>query len=175
MPVSTLVATAGSASANAYCTLAFANQYHIDRSPAAAAWTAAGTAAKTAAILWATLLMDRLWHWNGYTTDDTQALLWPRTGMLALNERQYIDFHAVPIELQQAVAEFAGSLVLVDRVADSDIQTQGITSLAAGPVRLTFKDAVYAKNVPDIVVNLIPPSWGCPRSSSGGVRQLQRA
>jgi len=175
MAVSPLVTTAGLATANAYCDLAFANQYHEDRPAAGTTWATATDPQKNAAILWATLLMDGLWTWTGYPTDAIQALLWPRGAMLKRNGWEYVDIHTIPIELQRATAEYARQLLASDRTGDSDIETLGLTSITAGPVSLAFKDSVYAKPVPDIVVGLIPPEWGYPRARVSGVKDLVRA
>jgi len=175
MPVSTLVTTPGAANANAYCTLAFAEQYQLDRPAVGTTWSAATSDQKNAAILWATLLMDSLWDWTGHTTDTTQVLQWPRQGMLKRTGWEYVDVHTIPTELQQATAEYARQLLAGDLAGNSDIETQGITSLRAGPVALTFKDSVIAKPVPDTVFNLIPPSWGSVRSRVGGFSRLARA
>jgi len=175
MPVSTLVTTAGSASANAYCDLAFAEQYQLDRPAVGTTWSAATADQKNASILWATKLMDALWVWEGFPTDAIQALLWPRQGILKLNGWEYVDIHTIPVELQRATAEYARQLLASDLAGNSDIETLGVTSMKAGPVAFTFKDSVIAKPVPDTVFTLIPPSWGYPRGRIVGVRQLQRA
>jgi hypothetical protein len=94
--------------------------------------------------------------------------------MLKLNGWEYVDFHAVPKELQQATAEYARNLLVSDRTGDNLIQSLGLTSLTAGPVSMDFKDAVYSKPVPDVVVDLIPPKWGYPRSLVRSTRELLR-
>jgi len=174
MPVSTLITTAGAANANAYCDLAFAEQYQLDRPPVGTTWANMTDDQKTAAILWATVLMDAMWDWTGWVTTSTQALLWPRQGMLKRNLWDYVPDNVIPIELQRATAEYARQLQLSDLAGNSDIETQGITSLRAGPVSFTFKEGVVAKPVPDIVFNLIPTSWGCVRSRVTGVRDILR-
>jgi hypothetical protein len=175
MPVSTLVVTAGLASANAYCTVAFADQFFLDRSPTDATWAAATADQKSAAILWATKLLDALWEWEGYPTDAIQSLLWPRGGILKRNGWEYVPTDEIPVELQRACAEYARQLLASDRMADSDVETQGLKSLTAGPVSLVFKDDVTAKQVPDAVINLIPPDWGCVRGQRSGYRNLLRS
>jgi len=175
MPVSTLVATPGSASANTYVLLTEADQYQLDRPPVGTVWTSATDDQKNAAILWATILMDRLWEWNGFPTNSTQALLWPRQGMLKLNGWEFVSDNVIPNELKQATAEYARQLLVSDRTGDSDIETLGITSVRAGSVSVTFKDSVIAKTVPDAVFNLIPNSWGYPKGRSTSVRNLIRA
>lgn len=175
MPVSALITTAGAANANAYCDVTFADQYHANRPPVGVTWALASPDTKSAAILWATILMDRLWSWNGWVTTPTQALLWPRQGMVLLSLWNYVDQNIIPLELQQATAEYARQLLVSDRASDSAIETLKLTSMKAGPVAFTFGEGVVAKPVPDTVFNLIPPLWGSVRSRNSGFRDLQRA
>lgn len=173
--VSAINATAGSATANAYVTQAVADQYHADRPPVGGTWGGATNDQKAQAIIWATMLMDDLWVWQGYPTDASQTLLWPRSAILKRNGWEYVDIHVVPVEIQRATAEFARQLLVADRAGDSDIETLGIKSMKVGPIDFTFKDGVYAKPVPDIVVGLVPYWWGYPRGRNTGTRELQRA
>lgn len=175
MPVSTLITTAGAADANAYCSVAFADQYQLDRPPVGTTWSSATADQKSQAILWATKLMDSLWCWEGYATDAVQVLAWPRQGILQRNEWAYVPFNEIPIELQQATAEYARQLLVSDLMGNSDIETLKIRSMKAGPVAFEFGEGVVAKVVPDAVFNLIPPSWGYPRSRMRGTRPLVRA
>lgn len=175
MAVDTLVTTPGSASANAYCSLAEADQYHENRPPVGTTWADASPEQKNAAILWATKLMDDAWIWSGYATDAIQALLWPRGAMLKRNRWEYVDVHTVPPEIKNATAEYARQLLAGDLAGNSDIETLGITSVRAGPVALTFKESVFAKPVPDTVYLLVPDHWGYPKSRNTGIRELQRA
>jgi len=173
MPVSTLVATAGSASANSYTTVAFADQYHLDRPAVGTTWSTATADQKTAALLWATKLLEQYFEWYGFVTDSTQALLWPRTGLISLNRETSLDDSTVPTQIQWATAEFARQLLASDRAGDSAVETQGIKLLKAGSIRIDFKDNVQAKPIPDVVVNLIPDFWGYLKGS-GEERELVR-
>lgn len=175
MAVSTLIATAGAANANAYCDVAFADQYQLDRPAVGTTWATASADQKTTSLLWATRLLDNVWEWSGYPTDAIQALLWPRGAMLKRNGWEYVDIHVVPDEIKRATAEYARQLLVSDRAGDSDIESLGIKSVQAGPVALSFKDSVYAKVIPDAVFNMIPPDWGYPRARAAGVRDLLRA
>lgn len=172
MSVSTLVATAGSASANAYTTVAFADQYHLDRPAVGTTWSTATTDQKTSALLWATKLLEQYIEWYGFVTSSTQALLWPRTGLISFNKETSLDDSTVPIQIQWATAEFARQLLVADRAGDSAVETQGIKLLKAGPIRIDFKDDVKAKPIPDVVINLIPDFWGYLRGT--GERELVR-
>lgn len=174
MPVTTLVATAGSASANTYILLADANQYHEDRPAVGTTWASASDDQKNRSLLWATKLMDSLWEWEGWQTDPlVQALQWPRVNVLYRDGQRYIEDNVIPLELGWAVAEYARQLLASDLAGNSAVETQGITSLTAGPVTLQFKADVKAKPVPDTVRTLIPPLWGRVRGTSG-VKRLVR-
>ena len=175
MPVSTLVATAGAANANAYVTLAVAEQYHLDRPAVGSTWEDADTDQKVAAILWATKLLDRYFEWNGSVVDTTQNLLWPRLELYKVNG-SVIDSTTIPDEIQWATAEFARQLLVEDRVGDSDVETQGVKLIKVGPIRIDFKDSVFSKPIPDAVVSLIPSKWGYLYKDNGiRERELRRA
>lgn len=174
MPAATLITTPGAANANAYCDITFADQYHANRPPSGATWTVATTDQKTAAILWATILLDRLWVWTGFVVDTTQVLLWPRQAMLMRTAIAYVPINIIPIEIQQACAEYARQLLVSDLAGNNQIETLGLTSFKAGPVAFTFSGTA-AKPVPDTVYDLIPSEWGYVRSRTGGARPLVRA
>lgn len=175
MPVSDLVITPAAANANAYCDVAFADQYHLDRPAVGTTWATASADSKAQAILWATKLLDDLWCWEGWVTTATQSLLWPRQGALNRNRQTYVDSMTIPVELQRACAEYARQLLVDDLAGNNDIETLGITSIKAGPVAVTFQDTVFAKPVPDTVVYLIPAWWGRVLSRDKGYLNLVRA
>jgi len=162
MATPTLIATPGATTANSYCTVAEADTYHDERL-FSTDWTGASTADKTVALIWATRQLDRLYAWEHFPTDDTQALLWPRSGIVDVDEFSNIPDNVIPKQLKWATAEFARQLIKADRTLDSDIESQGITSLTAGPISLAFKDNVRAKVVPDAVAAYIPHWWGVLR------------
>ena len=177
MAVATIVATAGSASANSYITRTEGNTFDDNR-PASSGndWSVATNTAKDEALLWSTIQIDSLFVWTGAVTDSTQVLQWPRQGMVERNRRDAVATDAIPTELKNAQAEFARQLIAEDRAADSDIESKGITQLKAGPVFMQFSSDVRAKVIPDAVANLIPEHWysrivGRP----SGMRELVRA
>lgn len=130
---------------------------------------------KNPALIMATRQLDAMYEWASWATTEEQSLRWPRTGVEAANELEDIGDREIPKELKWAVAEFARQLIVADLTANSDIETQGITSLTAGPVSLAFKDSVRPKVVPDAVSNLIPAWWGRNKGKKMGVIALARA
>lgn len=169
----TLVATAGSASANTYCTRADATTYHEGRLYSDD-WNDADTTDQDAALVMATRLLDQWFDWQGSAVDSTQALKWPRTGVLGPTGYQLAS-NAIPAEIRDATAELARCLIAEDRTKDSDIETQGISSLKAGSVELSFTARAAAKVIPDSVLGFISARLGVKRGRSGGAVTLQRA
>lgn len=174
MTVSVLVIPPAT-NANAYVTLTVADQYHADRPPVGDTWINAGDDEKVAAILWATRLFDSLYDWTGFVTSFDQPLQWPRQSMMQRNGLALVPSTSIPIELQYATAEYARQLLVSDRSGDSDIETQKIRSLTAGPVSFDFEAGVVAKPIPDAVYYLLPPNWGSPRGRAKNTLDLKRA
>ena len=169
----TVIATPGAVNANSYCTVAEADAYHATHLYASD-WTSASTTTKETALIMATRLLDHHYIWNEWPSTIEQVLQWPRDGVVAFNQRDWVDVDEIPPQLKNATAEYARQLISEDRTADSSIETQGITALTAGSVSLTFKNSVAAKVIPDAVNHLIPHWWGYPADSTG-TRELIRS
>ncbi len=178
MPI-TLIKTAGAANANTFADLVDSDAYFDTRSPLDPAWVSSGSerymtgatrVLDTMSVARKVLYRDKRYGgagrpyyvttraWTGAPASDTQALAWPRTGMKDRLGRDIAD-DVIPAELVEATCELAGQLKLGDRTLDSDVKVQGITSVKAGSVAVTFKDAIDAQVIPDAVLNLLPPSW----------------
>ena len=175
MATSTLVATAKSSTANSYCTLAEADQYHDDRPAVSTTWADASDGNKTKALLWATKLMESLFAWTGYATTTTQAIGWPRTGLLDRIDTA-LDSDTVPAEVKNAQAEYARALLVENLAQDNDIEVQGISSIKAGSVALAFNSSQYNKVIPDAVFLQIPSAWfSSVRGRISSTRSAERA
>ena len=175
MGTAAIVATAKSTTANSYCTLAEADQYHDNRPAVSTTWADASENNKIRALLWATQLMESLFTWTGYATTTTQALGWPRTGLLERID-VVLDSDVVPSEVKNAEAEFARQLLVANRGQDNEIESQGITSIKAGSVFLQFTAAQYNKVVPDVDYLMIPQEWfSSVRGRMSATRILERA
>ncbi len=161
MAATTLVATAGSASANTYCTRDDANTYHEDRvgqSVSGTTWGDASDDVKDKALLMATRSIDDLFIWAGAVVDFTQALLWPRAG-LQYRSLDNVLTTVIPTDLRDATAEFARQLIKdPGRADDSDLEVKGIRRIKAGSVEMEFMGA-QAQYVPTAVANMIPDTW----------------
>lgn len=166
-----IVATAGAANANAYATITEGNTY-FESHPYPTTWENAGDDEKCRALVMATKMLNAWFEWAGTQSSMAQALPWPRRGVLKPNVSEYagtgsvphewnepsfailIPSNEIPAQVREATIELASALLASNRQADSDVETQGIESLTAGPVSLTFKTGVMAKPIPDAVMVL---------------------
>lgn len=172
MPAPTLIATAGAADANTYATLAEANAYH-EAHLHGETWRTELTDTKQRALLTATRLLDQHIEWCGSPTTTTQALAWPRQGLVDINGAA-LSSTAIPARMREATAELARQLLAEDRSADNEIDTKGLTSLTVGPIAMSFSGAVAAKVIPDAVWFALAP-WGTVRGRESHTKRLVRA
>jgi len=172
--MATIDATVGGANANSYVTLDEAEAYWQTRI-FPDMWD--DSEDQEAALIMATRVMDAMavphrklvkmgdeWYymtdpqWTGAVATSTQALAWPRTGMVDALGRVILDT-VLPQALKNAIAELAGQLSKADRTLDNDVITQGIKSIKAGSVALEFNAYIGTYVIPDAVWNLMPDSW----------------
>lgn len=169
----TIIATVGAADANSYETHAEANAYFEARLPLTPPWVASG---QEAALIMATRTLDALAQpfktffpgnppyyrirrqWTGTPATTTQRLAWPRIGMYDANGNA-IPSNVIPQALKDAESELAGQLLKGDRTLDNDAVVQGLSSIRAGSVALSFREGIVPQVLPDAVWNLMPPSW----------------
>lgn len=170
----TIITTPGASNANSYETLAEAQTYFSTRLPMNG-WDNADD--QTVLLVMATRTLDSyamphkkliyigkdIYYlttrtWTGAPASSTQALAWPRTGMSDSNGNP-IPSNVIPQELKDAESELAGQLGTTDSTLNNDVIVQGLTSVRAGSVSLTFKDYIQSMVIPDAVWMLMPASW----------------
>ena len=171
--MATIDATVGGLAANSYETLVEAEVYFTIRLPLVG-W--AGD--KSVLLIMGTRVLDAIARpfkqlvtpssgapyyrirrtWTGLPASATQKLAWPRTGMFDMNGNA-IASNVIPQDLKDALSELAGQLGASDRTLDNDVVVQGLTSVKAGSVSLTFKEMIESHVLPDAVWNLMPVSW----------------
>lgn len=103
----TIVATAGSATANSFVTLAEAETY-MDGRLNSTAWSGDTDANKNIALVEATRELDVM-DYTGYRVTDTQALSWPRQWATDPDDpvTGYFDTDEIPTRLKNATCELA--------------------------------------------------------------------
>lgn len=143
----TLIATAGSSSANSYATLAEAEAY-MATLQFKTAWTGADSV-KEAALQNATRLLDAELDYKGVAINATQALQWPRWNVLDRNGYP-VDPTTIPAALKNATAEFAFRLLEGDRAKDAGAIVP--SRLKAGSLEL---ENLKHRIVPDSVLALM--------------------
>jgi hypothetical protein len=163
-----LVDTAGSASANTYCSLADAETYFEGRLHKTN-WDGADDADKNAALVWATRLLDQHIVWEGVQHSSSQALAWPRSFVLSKETATefsyliYLDSSTIPTFLKEATAEFAFELIKKDRTLEPD--TKGYRWMKVGPISIESNRMDRPHAVPQNVYSMIA-SYGTKRVSA---------
>lgn len=124
----------GLPNADSYVSVSEADSYWADHgSPSS--WTGAATASKESALRYATIWVDNNFAWPGEVVSDTQALRWPRGGVVD-DERRPIDSDVIPVRLKSAVMQLANEHIASGDLSESE--THGLEEVEAGPVRVRF-------------------------------------
>lgn len=167
----TIDTTIGGSTANSYISSADADTYH-ERHIAHETWDDADTDDKCRSLQTASRLLDQWYEWIGVACTSSQALLWPRLGAIGPNG-YLLASDAIPVAIANATAELARQLLDEDRTKDSDIERQGLKSLTAGSVAMTFGSVASSKPIPDAVMAMVS-AYGTIRSKVGGAVTLRR-
>lgn len=160
----------GRADAQAYCSVAFSDAYHVSRG--LTVWMSMLTEEKEAALVRATQFITQEYRrrWAGWRTSQTQALDWPRVGVPVIDgpiEGGLVASNIVPIEVQQATAELALKAAAVDLSPDID------RSSAVKREKLDVLEVEYRDNAPmrtryQSTENLLAPLLLSVNGASGG-------
>jgi len=152
---------AGLANANSYAAVTDGDAYH-EGHLYATAWTGVTAAQKAAALVMATRIIDATFQFNGFKTNASQALQWPRrlcpdmdsdgaSGVgLVFSRGTFLPETTIPAAVLQATCELARELLVVDRTAAAPGEGLGLLRLE-GALQLKFD----AKNTPPIVPRLV--------------------
>ncbi|SRR6266542_5750194 len=182
MPPPTLVTTAGAADANSFASVAEFKTYWSGRLYNTLQLAAVDDTI-VAALIETGKLLNGVFLWTGLATAPlVQAMAFPRTGMLNRNGG-VIDPATNPPELKDAQCEWAGQLIAGDLTGSNAVLAGRISSIKAGPVALTWQTsetwedirrqqpefAYLSAVVPDMVRNLLPPSWYLRQELQGSI------
>ena len=131
----------GKVDANSYANVADGDAY-FDGHLYATAWTAASTANKEKALVFATRLIDSQFQFNGWKAHDVQALQWPRErcpdpdkGLITISVLMpflgtFVEPALVPPAVVGATCEMARELLIADRT--SAPAGEGIATIHTG-------------------------------------------
>src|SRR4030095_8636958 len=134
-----LNAIPGDPLANSYVTVEDASAF-LTRRLETDAWTHASVTDQSAALQWATQLLDTQIEWYGIPTFPDQALALPQTGLIDSWGR-WLPTDVIPVAVQQATALYAMALLdasMDDGTASSD--TLVLKSKKIADTTLTYQD-----------------------------------
>jgi len=147
----TVIATAKSATANSYVTLAESDTYFEGRLDVTE-WTSVTDDEKNRAIVMATGRLEQEDYW-GSVTDIDQALKWPRNG-LTDEDGRLIDDDTIPSRIKNACQELALEL-LGGGVALIDTGLEGFINVKVGSLDVTPRVSRIAGTLPANVRRLL--------------------
>lgn len=155
-----IIATPMAVDANSYLTRDEATTILTTRRLHGAAWTSAPDATKDAALIWATRLLDQGFEWYGSLRTFTQALRWPRYGMLD-NDYRNVDPDTIPERLKEATADLALALIQRDRVSDPELLGLGFREAKVGNLSVVIDPKMILDLIPRHILKMID-IWGDP-------------
>ncbi len=146
MAVPTLDATVGGASANTYLLEAAADTYHEERLYNSR-WGESDQDDKVRALVWATRVLDSF-HWKGNpTSQGTQALAFPRTGIVDWDDYA-VASDSIPDGIQWATAELAFKLIKDAELTEGS--ADDLRSASIGPIQVGINASVLRGVAPAI-------------------------
>jgi hypothetical protein len=152
-----LITTPGASDANAYCSLARAEEVLVDsRLHAESTWQGLTVDDQERAIRWATQIVDQAWDWDGSPTNYDQTLRWPRAGLVNL-DGVYVDQDTIPPLIERLTAEMAFYLAQADRTADPTLLGLGFRKAKVGSLEVELDEGQLKNLVPSYLVNMASP------------------
>ena len=162
----------GKPDANAYANAADGDAYH-EGHLYASAWTAATTASKEAALVFATRLIDSQFQFGGAKGKSTQALQWPRDDCLDPDAAgDSVASEVVPKPVVAATCEMARELLIADRTASA--AGEGLKFQNVGSTQTGY-DKKDTRPVISHVAQAMLAKYGTLLKSRSGVVQLVRS
>lgn len=170
-----LTTTPKSASADSYVSVADADTYLTTYRRYATEWDDADTAAREAVLRWSTNLLDLHVDWFGYPTTQTQALRFPRVGLVDRDGRN-IDQDTIPTLLERATAELALALLQRNRTEEPAALGRGIERLKVDVIEIKIKASARIELIPADILAMVSVFGRMADSSraNGGMVRLER-
>jgi hypothetical protein len=155
----------GKADAESYASVAAADLYHSLRRNAV--WATYGVAVKEAALRKATEWLDSEFSglWQGWRSHATQALAWPRSGVVI--DGVAVAYNALPAALTRATCELSLRAAIGPLTIDVGAQ---VTSKTVGPISVTYAHGARQQTKYAGVENLVSPLL---KSGRGTVRLVR--
>lgn len=170
-----LDATVGGSNSNSYATEVAATAYLTSERLYVTAWTSATVPTREQALIWATLLIDSSFEFDGYKLSSGQALRWPRDG--ALNaDGEDIDSSTIPALIFKATCILALYLITSNRLTDPAIAGLGLKEAKVGPIHVVIDSNETKEIIPNEIILLLAPLGWIKNQAQGkaGVVTLRR-
>src|ERR1041384_3886869 len=162
----------GRSDANAYANAADGDAYH-EGHLYASAWTAATTASKEAALVFATRLIDSQFQFGGSKANGAQALQWPREDCVDPDAAgDSVPGEVVPKAVAAATCEMARELLIADRTASH--AGEGLKYQNSGTTQTGY-DKKDTRPVISYVAQAMLAKFGALIKSRSGAVKLVRA
>ena len=178
----TVTATAGSASANSYLSVAGGDAL-ANLALGTLAWSTASSDDKGRALITATRHLDEL-EWAGYRAGSTQALAWPRSGIVL--DGVSLSSTTIPEQVEQACFDLAEALLTTPTLLSGGnsnlgelipgIPNASLQSASVDVINVTFKQggAPVVLNaltvLPSLVGTLGALCISVPKGNSGTIK-----
>ena len=157
--------------ANSYVSVEEADDYLVANIHVSATWSALSTDEKQYLLVWGTRYLDQRAVWNGYKTDETSPLRWPRTGVYD-RDKVLIGINEIPQQLKEGVIEMARYLISDDRSVERG--QDGLESLKVDVIELVFDKDYRLAEVPN-ELQYILQNLGYVRAGSSTFAKIKRA
>jgi len=129
---------------------------------------------KEKAAMWSTQILSEMMQWYGYPTTTTQALPWPRVGVLKANSTgTYYDQDTIPDLLTAATSEMCLVVVEKDVFSRPAILGQGLSEAKIGPLNVKINPEQRIDVIPQNILSLLSPLGELePEAKHGGSSML---
>ena len=163
----TIIATAGSATANSYLTVVEAQAY-FDTRIGSDVWDDAAEEVQKALLVNATRMLDQSYIWNGDVASSTQALRFPRDYVYNC-DAELLDSDTIPTEIQNATCEM---LLFVGDTSGGS-KDNSIKSAKVGSLEVEYRDNISPE---ELVNSSVVRAVGCVGTLSigGGSIRMER-
>lgn len=143
-----VIATPGGADSNAFCDIATADNYHLERL-FNQEWKEASRENREAGLIRATFLLNEMEWVGSISSDSDQALRFPRDGVYDQDGRELT---GIPKFLVAATCDLALELIKSESVAPEN----PLTMLKAGPIEMEFSESTKASgSIPSYIMAYI--------------------
>lgn len=148
-------ATIGGANSNSYATLAEAEAY-LGAKIVNPDWNGLANEDKNGLLISAARQLDLLYY-QGSVVTETQALQWPRYGMVDRHGWSVLSTE-IPTDLKSAQIELAYSLALGNYLLEPDTSATEFSRVAIGDLDVTYRDVpVTATSLPKVINKYLAP------------------